>query len=72
MRVEFEQPGSVPGDGTIRLRGQLIRVGTDLAYEVGVEEGKAPGAGKPIRFTARVTNNLPPREWGVEDDLPPC
>ena len=42
--------------GQVRLRDQLIRVGTDLAYEVGVEEGEATLAGERVAFNQRVTN----------------
>src|SRR5262249_2560826 len=40
----------------VRLRDQLIRVGTDLAYEVGIEEGEATLAGERVSFKHRVTN----------------
>ena len=41
VRSTFEQVGSLASAGHVRLSDQLIRVGTDMAYEVGVEEGEA-------------------------------
>jgi ketosteroid isomerase-like protein len=50
VRSQFEQVGSLAGGGQVRLTGQLIRVGSDLAYEVGVEEGER------VSINQRVTN----------------
>jgi ketosteroid isomerase-like protein len=56
VRAAFEQVGSVASGGQVRLRNQLIEVGTDLAYEVGIEEGELTMAGEHISFEHRVTN----------------
>ena len=56
VRSSFEQVGSLASGGQIRLNDQLIRVGTDLAYEVGVEEGEATLASERVPFRQRVTN----------------
>ena len=55
-RTAFEQVGSVASGGQVRLRDQLIQVGTDLAYEVGIEEGEITMAGEQVSFDHRVTN----------------
>ncbi|HUG13961.1 MAG TPA: nuclear transport factor 2 family protein [Thermomicrobiales bacterium] len=55
-RSTFEQVGSIASGGQIRLRGQLIQVGTDLAYEVGTEEGEITLAGERVSISHRVTN----------------
>ena len=46
MRSQFEQVASLASGGQIRLSNQLIGVGTDLAYEVGIEEGELTLAGE--------------------------
>jgi ketosteroid isomerase-like protein len=56
VRPVWEQAATVFSAGQIRLRDQLIRVGTDLAYEVGVEEGEATLAGERVTLAQRVTN----------------
>jgi ketosteroid isomerase-like protein len=76
-RAAFEQVGSVATGGQVRLRDQLIQVGTDLAYEVGVEEGEITLAGEQVAFEVRVTNiyRLDGGEWKVvhhHSDLSPA
>jgi ketosteroid isomerase-like protein len=56
VRPTWEQVASIASVGQVRLRDQLIRVGTDLAYEVGVEEGEITLAGERVAFNERVTN----------------
>src|SRR5215210_799055 len=56
VRATFEQVGSLASGGQVRLSDQLIRVGADLAYEVGVEEGEATLAGERVPIRQRVTN----------------
>jgi len=56
VRSQFEQVGSLASGGQVRLSNQLIRVGTDLAYEVGIEEGEVTLAGERIPLKHRVTN----------------
>jgi ketosteroid isomerase-like protein len=64
VRATFEQVGALASGGQVRLRDRLIRAGTDLAYEVGVEEGEATLAGERIALQWRVTN-IYRREGGV-------
>jgi ketosteroid isomerase-like protein len=52
----WEQAATVISAGQVRLNDQLIRVGTDLAYELGIEEGEAMVAGERVQFKQRVTN----------------
>lgn len=55
-RSAFEQVGSIASGGQVQLRDQMIQVGTDLAYEVGVEEGEITLAGEQVSINQRVTN----------------
>ena len=52
----FEQVASLASGGQVRLGDQMIQVGTDLAYEVGVEDGEITLAGERIAIEHRVTN----------------
>jgi ketosteroid isomerase-like protein len=52
----WEQVAAMCTEGQVQLHDQLIRVGTDLAYEVGVEEGEITIAGERVAFNERVTN----------------
>ena len=56
VRSSWEQAATAFSGGQVRLRDQLIRVGTDLAYEVGVEAGEATLAGQRVQLSHRVTN----------------
>jgi ketosteroid isomerase-like protein len=56
VRSVWEQAATAFSAGHTRLNDQLIRVGTDLAYEVGTEEGEANLAGERVQFKHRVTN----------------
>lgn len=56
VQATFDQVGSMAGGGQVRITNQLIRVGADLAYEVGVEEGEVILAGETITIKQRVTN----------------
>ncbi len=56
VRPVWEMAANAFSGGRIRLSDQLIRVGTDLAYEVGVEEGEATLAGEHVSISQRVTN----------------
>ena len=64
VRSSFEQAGSLASGGQVRLRDQLIRAGTDLAYEVGLEEGEATMAGERIAFSGQRVTNVYRREGG--------
>jgi len=65
VRPVWEQVASICSEGQVRLHDQLIRVGTDLAYEVGVEEGEITMAGERVAFNERVTN-IYRREGGLQ------
>ena len=56
VRPVWEQVATICSEGQVRVREQLIRVGTDLAYEVAVEEGEITMAGERVSFNERVTN----------------
>jgi ketosteroid isomerase-like protein len=52
----WAQVASISSGGQIELDDQLIRVGEDIAYEVGTERGQATMAGEQLSFDHRVTN----------------
>lgn len=52
----WRQVASLASGGQVRLRDQLIRVGTELAYEVGKEGGEVTLAGERVQLNNRVTN----------------
>ena len=54
--ASFAQVGSLASGGNVRLTDQLIVVGGDLAYELGMEEGEATLAGEVVPISHRVTN----------------
>jgi len=56
VRPVWEQVASMCSGGQVRLHEQLIRVGTDLTYELGVEDGEITMAGERVAFNERVTN----------------
>jgi ketosteroid isomerase-like protein len=56
VRGSFEQVAQLASDGNVEIMNQLIQVDGDLAYEVGVEQGKLKLAGQPIVIEQRVTN----------------
>lgn len=56
VRPTWEQVASLCSEGQIRLHDRLLRVGTDLAYEVAVEKGEITMAGEQVAFNGRVTN----------------
>lgn len=56
VQAQFAMVASVASGGQIRITNQLIRAGTDMAYEVGIEEGEATLAGERIPLKHRVTN----------------
>jgi ketosteroid isomerase-like protein len=60
----WHQVASVASGGQVRLSEQLICVGTDLAYEVGIESGEGTLAGERVTFSQRVTNVY--RRYGGE------
>ena len=64
VRASFEQIAQLASDGQVELKDQLIHVAGDLAYEVGIEQGRVTLAGQPVTLEYRVTN-IYQREAGV-------
>ena len=58
LRPVFEQVAQMclGSQATARLKDPLIRVGGDLAYEIGIESGEGMIMGKPTVISHRVTN----------------
>jgi ketosteroid isomerase-like protein len=56
VRGSFEQVAQLASGGHGELRDQSIHVGEDLAYEVGIEQGRITLAGEQIAIEHRVTN----------------
>jgi len=56
VRATFEQVAQLASDGKVELQDQLIHVGGDVAYEVGVEQGQLKLAGQQVTIEHRVTN----------------
>ena len=56
VKASFDQFAQVATDGIIDLKDQVIRVEGDIAYELGVEQGKAILGGHSVDFKHRVTN----------------
>ena len=56
VRASFEQFAQLCSGGELALRDPLIRVASDLAYELAIEAGEATVAGQQVRFDHRVTN----------------
>lgn len=56
VQAQFDQVASLASTGQVRISDQLIRVGNDLAYEVGEEEGEVTLAGERVPIKQRVTN----------------
>lgn len=52
----FEKVATLATDGKVGLKGQLIHVAGDTAYEVGVAEGQAKFSGQQVTINHRVTN----------------
>jgi ketosteroid isomerase-like protein len=56
VRESFEQAAGVMTDVHVEVADQTIQVGTDMAYEVGVERGSGKVAGETVFIEHRVTN----------------
>tara|TARA_R110002126_G_scaffold291777_2_gene457738 strand:+ start:7063 stop:7494 length:432 start_codon:yes stop_codon:yes gene_type:complete len=54
--ASFNQVARIAGGGDIRLEGQSINVGADMAVETGMEVGTLTLAGHEARIEHRVTN----------------
>jgi ketosteroid isomerase-like protein len=56
VRGSFEQVAGLASGGRVELDDQIIQVGGELAYELGVERGQAKLAGESVLIEQRVTN----------------
>ena len=56
MKKVWEEVGKGSSDGKVELKDQLLRVGSDLAYEVGVEKAEFTLGGERVGGEIRVTN----------------
>jgi len=56
VRASFEQAGGLMTDSHVDLIDQRVYAGEDLAYETGIERGRAQLSGEPVEFEHRVTN----------------
>ena len=52
----WAQVAGLSSGGQVELDDQLIRVGGNMAYEVGTERGQATMAGEQVSIDQRVTN----------------
>lgn len=56
IKEPWEQISKISSGGKIGLYDQLIRIGGEMAYEVGVERGHITLGGIKVKFEHRVTN----------------
>ena len=56
VRESFRQVAQIASTGEVKLEDQFIQVNGELAYELGVERGKATLAGQHVTLDYRVTN----------------
>ncbi len=56
VRTSFEGAAGLMTDSHVELIDQRIYAGEDLAYETGIERGRAKLSGEPVEFEQRVTN----------------
>ena len=56
VRQAWEQVAEISSDGQVKLEGQLICAGADMAYEIGTELGRAKLGDQDVVFDHRVTN----------------
>ena len=56
VRESFEQVAGLASGGHVELDDQIVQVGGELAYELGIERGKAKIAGESVPIEQRVTN----------------
>jgi ketosteroid isomerase-like protein len=56
VRAAFGKVAQLASDGKVELKDQLVQVGGEWAYEVGVEHGRFKLAGQPVVIEQRVTN----------------
>ncbi len=56
VRTSFDQVAALASDGQVELKDQLIHASGDVAWEVGVEQGRFTMAGQEVAIQHRVTN----------------
>lgn len=56
VRESFHQVAQIASEGHVTLQDRIVRIDSDLAYELGFERGSAKIAGQPVAFDHRVTN----------------
>jgi len=56
VRGSFEKVAGLASGGHVELEDQIVQVGGELAYELGVERGQAKIAGESVPIQQRVTN----------------
>jgi ketosteroid isomerase-like protein len=56
VRNSFEGVAKISTAGQVELRDQVVHVGEDMAYELGVEHGHITIAGQRVAISHRVTN----------------
>ena len=56
VRGSWEQVGELAQGGQVKLVDQVIHAAGDMAYEIGIERGKAKLAGQDVTFEDRTTN----------------
>jgi ketosteroid isomerase-like protein len=56
VRRSFEEAAAGMSDAHVELIDQRIHASGDLAYETGIERGRASLAGEPVEIEQRVTN----------------
>jgi ketosteroid isomerase-like protein len=56
IRPVWDQVASLASGGQVMLADQVLSVGGDMAYEVGVERGQGTLAGEQVAIDQRVTN----------------
>ena len=56
VRKSFEEVAKLASAGHVELGDQVVHVGGDMAYELGVEHGHVTIAGHKVSLSHRVTN----------------
>ena len=56
VKASFDKVAQMASEGKIELKDQIIHIAGDMAYEVGVEQGKFKFAGQQVTIEHRVTN----------------
>ena len=56
VRELFAGVAELSSGGSVALKDQVIQVGGDMAYELGLEDGTVTLAGTPMAIDHRVTN----------------